>query len=65
MSKAVPIWKISVPFKDKTRRRPMLKELQEKNYAFPDLGLLGMLKDLLEKKDHSTFRVKDQKRLGG
>jgi len=43
----------------------MLKELQEKNYAFPDLGLLGMLKDLLEKKDHSTSRVKDQKRLGG
>jgi len=28
------------------RRRPALKELQEKKYLFPDLNLPGMLDDL-------------------
>jgi len=30
------------------RRRPTLKELQEKKYLFPDLHLPGMLDNLLE-----------------
>jgi len=41
--------KRSVPFKDATRRRPMLKELEEKKYSFPDLHLSGMFDALLEK----------------
>jgi len=39
----------SIPFKDTMRRRPTLRELQEKKYPVPDLDLLGMLNDLLEK----------------
>jgi len=38
-----------VSFKDATRRRPTLKELQETKYWFPDLDLPGMLDDLIEK----------------
>jgi len=41
--------KRSMPFKDTMRRRPTLKELQQKKYSFPDSNLLGMLDDLLEK----------------
>ena len=41
--------KRSVPFKDTIRRRPTLKELQEKKYLFPNSNLLGMLDDHLEK----------------
>jgi len=36
-------------FKDAMRRRPTLKDLQEKKYLFPDSDLLEMLDDLLEK----------------
>jgi len=36
-------------FKDAIRRRPTLKELQEKKYPFPHSNLTGMLDDLLEK----------------
>jgi len=39
----------STPFKYIIRRRPTLKELQEKIYPFPDSDLPGMLDDLLEK----------------
>ena len=41
--------KRSMRFKDTMRRRPNLKELQEKKYPFCDSDLLGMLDDLLEK----------------
>jgi len=41
--------KWSAPFKDSTRRRPMLKELQKKKYPFPYSYLSGMLDNLLEK----------------
>jgi len=44
-----PKEKISAPFKDTIRRRPTVKELQEKKYPFPDSDLPGMLDDLLEK----------------
>ena len=36
-------------FKDETKKRPTLKELQEKKYSFPDSNLSGMLDDLLDK----------------
>jgi len=36
-------------FKHVTRKRPTLKELQEKKYPFPDSNLWGMLDDLLKK----------------
>jgi len=36
-------------FKDETKKRPTLKELQEKKYSFPHSDLSGMLDDLLEK----------------
>jgi len=36
--------------KETTKNRPTLKELQERNYSFPDLDLSGMLDDLLESK---------------
>ena len=35
--------------RDARKKRPTSKELQEKNYPFPDSDLLGMLDDLLEK----------------
>jgi len=35
--------------RDAGKKRPTLKELQEKKYPFPDLDLSGMLDDLLEK----------------
>jgi len=38
-----------MPFKDTMRRRPTLKELQEKKCPFPNLDFSGMLDDLLEK----------------
>ena len=38
-----------MPFKDTMRRRPTLKELQDKKYPLPDSDLSGMLDDLLEK----------------
>jgi len=38
-----------VPFKETIRKRPTLKELQEKKYPFPNSDLPGMLDDLLEK----------------
>jgi len=41
--------KKSAPFKDTIRRRPTLKELQEKESVYPCLDLLGVLDDLLEK----------------
>jgi len=41
--------KRSVPFKDTIRRRPTLKELQDKKYMFPDSNSLGILDDLLDK----------------
>jgi len=31
------------------KKRPTLKELQEKKYRFPDLDLSGMMDELLEK----------------
>ena len=34
--------------KDAGKKRPTLKELQEKKYPFPDLDLSGMLDDLLQ-----------------
>jgi len=40
--------KRSTPFKDATRRRLMLKELQENKYMFPDSDLSTMLDDLLK-----------------
>jgi len=51
--------KRSTPFKDTMRRCPILKELQEKKYMFPDLDLLGMLDDLLEK---GVIQLPEQKR---
>ena len=39
----------SPSFKDVTKKRPTLKELQEKRYSFPDSDLSGMLDHLLEK----------------
>jgi len=41
--------KKSPSFKVATKKRPTLKELQEKKYPFPDSDLLGMLDDLLQK----------------
>jgi len=38
-----------IPFKDMMRKRPTLKELQQKRYLFFDSDLPGMLNDLLEK----------------
>ena len=35
--------------RDTGKKRPTLKELQEKKYPFPDLDLSGMLDDLLKK----------------
>ena len=37
-----------MPFKDMIRRRPTLKELQDKRYLFPNSNFSGMLDDLLE-----------------
>jgi len=34
--------------RDGGRKRPKLKELQEKKYPFPELDLLGMIDDLLK-----------------
>ena len=45
-----PKEKRSMPFEDTIRRCPILKELQEKRYLFPDSDLSGMLDDLLEKR---------------
>jgi len=50
--------KRSMPFKDMMRKRPTLKELQEKKYPFPDSDLPGMLDDLLEK---GSFNFQSQK----
>jgi len=36
-------------FKDATKKRPSLKKFQEKKCPFPDLDLLGILDDLLER----------------
>ena len=44
-----PKVKRGMPFKDRMRRCPTLKKLQEKKYPFPNSDLLGMLDDLLEK----------------
>jgi len=41
--------KRNVPFKDAIKRRPRLKELQEKKYLFSDSNLLGVLDGLVEK----------------
>jgi len=41
--------KKSMSFKDATRKRPTIKELQGNKYPFPDSDLSGMLDDLLEK----------------
>jgi len=41
--------KRGMPFKDMMRRRPTLKELQEKKYPYPNLDLPRMLDDLLKK----------------
>ena len=41
--------KKSSSFKDVTRKRLTLKELQKKKYPFPDSNLSGILDDLLEK----------------
>ena len=46
-------------FKDTMRRRPTLKELQEKKYLFPDLDLPGTLDVLLEK---GVIQLLDPKR---
>jgi len=54
-----PEEKKSVPFKDMIRRRPTLKELQEKRYLFPDFDLSRMLDDLLEK---AVIHLSDPKR---
>jgi len=55
-----PKEKRSVPLKDTIRRRPTLKELQEKRYPLPDSDLLDMLDDLLEK---GVIQLPDPKRL--
>jgi len=52
--------KRSMPFKDTMRRRPPLKELQEKKYLFPYSDLLGMLDDLFEK---GSFNFQNKKSL--
>jgi len=41
--------KKSMSFKDGTKKRPTLKELEEKKYPLPDWDLSCMLVDLLEK----------------
>jgi len=43
-----PTEKRSAHFNDTFRRRPTLKELQQKKYPFPYSNLLGMVDDLLE-----------------
>jgi len=43
------IEKRSAHFKDTLRRRPTLKELQEKKYPFPNSNLPGVLDDLFKK----------------
>jgi len=42
--------KRSMPFKDMIRRRPTLKELQEKKYPFSDSDWPGMLDDLFKRR---------------
>jgi len=58
ISTSQPVWITGKPnledkkrpsFKDATRKRPTLKEFQEKKCPFLDSDLLGMLDDLLEK----------------
>jgi len=39
-----------MPFKDMIRRRPTLKELQEKKYPFSDSDWPGMLDDLFKRR---------------
>jgi len=47
-----------------TRKRPTLKELQEKKYPFLDLDLSGMLDDLLEKGVIELPKPKHQEEAG-
>jgi len=44
--------------KDAGKKRPTLKELQERQYPFPDSDLSGMLDDLLRKGHHRITIVK-------
>jgi len=55
-----PKEKRSTSFKDTIRRRPTLKELEEKKYLFPDSHLLGLLDNLLEK---GVIQLSELKRL--
>ena len=48
LEKSMPEEKKRSSSRDGRRKRPTLKELQEKKYPFPDSDLSGMLDDLLE-----------------
>ena len=57
--KSRPEGKKGAPLRDVGRKRPTLKELQEKNYPFPDLDLSGMLDDLLENRIIESLSLSD------